>query len=368
MAPFSCENVIVDKCLQCGGIWFDAREIGVFTNSLRKFDLSQIEIAFRPPEREGYHVSLCPRDEETLVEGKHGYNSKVTVHRCNRCKGVWVTAFDTISLIEMVKISQAIEPATRELAKSLLEHDKDIQYWRSLKEAGEQMSRRVPYWRVYMMRYFAVVLPLYDVNPRREVPLMTALLIVLNVMVFLTTSFHVRNFEAMYAVWAMKPAVILEGRQLWTLFSSLFLHAGVLHLLGNMYFLWMFGDNVEDRLGWKRYLLFYLAVGVAADLAYILTKPGSDLPSLGASGAISGLMGAYLVFFPRANVKTLFFTYLVDVPAWVYMLLWFVLQIYWATVYTFIGSGGVAWGAHIGGFIAGALLASAFQNREQAAT
>ena len=148
------------------------------------------------------------------------------------------------------------------------------------------------------------------------------------------------------------------------LVSSMFLHGGWFHLIGNLWFLWIFGNNVEDSMGRLRFVLFYLIVGVAAALAHVAAEPDSALPMVGASGAVSGVMGAYLVLVPRARVKTLlvlivFFT-VVELPAFVYLLYWLALQLFSSAAGA---SSGVAFWAHIGGFLAGALLVPFFRRR-----
>ena len=153
----------------------------------------------------------------------------------------------------------------------------------------------------------------------------------------------------------------------------MFLHGGWAHLLGNMLYLWIFGDNVEDRMGHPRYLVFYLLCGWSASYAHIAAAPTSPLPALGASGAIAGVLGAYITLYPRARVVTLlplgFFATLVQVPAYVFLGLWFVQQFLYGTLSvarTAQTEGGVAWWAHIGGFAAGFLLVWIFQTRPRA--
>jgi membrane associated rhomboid family serine protease len=149
------------------------------------------------------------------------------------------------------------------------------------------------------------------------------------------------------------------------LVTSMFLHGSWMHLIGNMWFLWIFGNNIEDSMGHLRFLLFYLLSGVAAGIAHVAADPASMVPTVGASGAISAIMGAYLVLYPRARVKTLFIIiiliYVVDVPAWVYLLYWFFIQL--ASQATQGAASGVAFLAHIGGFVAGVVLVKLFQNR-----
>jgi membrane associated rhomboid family serine protease len=162
-----------------------------------------------------------------------------------------------------------------------------------------------------------------------------------------------------YNNFAMVPAEILQGEKLYTLFTSLFLHADLFHIGGNMIYLYIFGDNIEDALGHLRFLLFYFICGLAADITHILTiTPSSGLlvPTLGASGAISGVMGAYILLYPKARIETLTLTFVitvVSVPAVYFLGFWFILQL----LYTWLEMGGnVAYWAHIGGFVAGIVL------------
>jgi membrane associated rhomboid family serine protease len=148
----------------------------------------------------------------------------------------------------------------------------------------------------------------------------------------------------------------------------MFLHGGWMHLIGNLWFLWIFGNNVEDSMGHLRFLVFYLLTGLAAATSHVLVDPGSTVPMVGASGAISGVMGAYLVLYPRARVDTLFwlliFIRVVPLPAWVLLGYWIVLQLAGSTVSGAAGGGGVAYAAHIGGFVAGMLLVFPFRNQK----
>ncbi|HPW19013.1 MAG TPA: rhomboid family intramembrane serine protease [Candidatus Aminicenantes bacterium] len=190
---------------------------------------------------------------------------------------------------------------------------------------------------------------------------MTVLLIAANVAVFALQAVGPRGLESSVVRFGAVPYDIAHFRAaggaggvppLLTLLTSMFLHGGLFHLLGNMLYLWIFGNNVEDRLGPFRFILFYLGSGVAAALAHILAQPSSRVPMIGASGAIAGVLGAYAVLFPRARVRTLvFFVGVVRVPAALVLGLWFLLQVLNVGM-----GGGVAWFAHIGGFLAGILL------------
>ena len=212
------------------------------------------------------------------------------------------------------------------------------------------------------------MIPLRDDNPRRSVPYVTYTLIALNVLAFLWELSLGPRLESELSSVAFIPARYwIPGRwgfDLFTIVASMFLHGGLMHIGSNMLYLWIFGDNVEDRLGRFRYLLFYLLCGFAATLAHAAFSPGSRVPAIGASGAIAGVLGAYLILWPHARVMTLipiiFLVTVRELPAILILGLWFVLQLF-----SGVGSlgvrdaqdmGGVAYFAHIGGFVAGMVL------------
>jgi rhomboid family protein len=221
-----------------------------------------------------------------------------------------------------------------------------------------------------------VLIPLKDENPLRWIgfPYVTVALIAACVLAFLwQLSLGPAQERMIYALGAI-PAVVTGERALppglalvaaeLTLITSMFLHGSWLHLGGNMLFLWIFGDNVEDAMGHVRFLVFYLVCGVAAALVHIYFNAGSEIPTVGASGAISGILGAYLVLHPRAEVLTLFFRFFITLPAFVVLGVWIGLQA--LSAYLEAGGeagGGVAWWAHIGGFVVGAILVIPFRRR-----
>lgn len=204
--------------------------------------------------------------------------------------------------------------------------------------------------------------PIRDHNPSGRIPYVTYALMLANIAIFVSYSGLLSDDRAAYLfynTWALVPAQISTGEGITGLFTSMFLHGGWMHLAGNMLFLWIFGDNVEDELGHLRYLGFYLLCGIAAGLAQVVTAPYSMVPMVGASGAIAGVMGGYLLLFPKAKVDILIifivFFRIFPIPAWIVLMVWFGMQ--------FLGGigadpdiGGVAYWAHTGGFVAGLLL------------
>jgi membrane associated rhomboid family serine protease len=228
------------------------------------------------------------------------------------------------------------------------------------------------------------VIPLRDANPIRRTPIVTIALIVANVVAFAyqlgsEASGGGTNVEELFYTFGLVPAELLGawdtgrdvGGETLAVFTSMFLHANLLHIGGNMLYLWIFGNNIEDRIGRLPFVVFYLVGGVAAAAAQIAIDPESDVPMIGASGAVSAVLGAYIVLYPRARILSLvflgFFYQLIEVPSLVVLGLWFVLQLIDG-----IGSlglagaeGGVAFFAHIGGFVAGVALGLLFRGSDR---
>jgi membrane associated rhomboid family serine protease len=223
-----------------------------------------------------------------------------------------------------------------------------------------------------------MVFPLYDDNSdRHSTPWVNYLLIAINILVFVFLQGLGTNERFTYALSTV-PFEIVTGRDVlvptpvplyFTLITSMFMHGGIAHIAGNMLFLWIFGDNVEDRLGHIRYAIFYLVCGLIASLAHVFTtaafasqESGMLVPSLGASGAISGVLGGYLLLHHSRRVTVILFRFLTDVPAWVAIGIWFAFQLISGLGMLGGGSqqGGVAYAAHIGGFVAGLVLIKVF--------
>ena len=209
------------------------------------------------------------------------------------------------------------------------------------------------------------MIPIRDSIPTRRVPIVNYALIGANLLVFLLMWLAGPEQERLVYQFALIPASFSNGIDLGDIsdiFTSMFMHAGIAHIAGNMLYLWIFGDNVEDRLGSFKYLLFYLAGGLVASLTHLLFNPNSQIPTVGASGAIAAVLGAYLVMYPQSRIATFiplgFFMRLAMVPASVVLGFWFILQLF--NGFLSIGAadvGGVAFWAHIGGFVAGVVLA-----------
>lgn len=236
------------------------------------------------------------------------------------------------------------------------------------------------------------MIPLRDENRSQTEPHVTRILLMVNVIVFfvvlLPDFLSVNWLDALFGysssldrailTYGLVPYSVLRGQRLYTLFTSMFLHADLLHLGGNMLFLYVFGDNVEDAFGHGRYLVFYLLSGIAADMVFIWTQLFSGdarallIPSIGASGAIAGVLGAYLILYPRARVLTLVLTwwiYIVPIPAVFFLGFWFVYQLLYGMLTLGVEAvTGIAYWAHIGGFVTGILFGWVWRGRRRVRT
>ena len=208
-----------------------------------------------------------------------------------------------------------------------------------------------------------------DDSAERTVPIVTYILSAANVLFFLV---ELSGGDAFIQQWSVVPRRLTAnpGADLITVFTSMFMHGGWVHLGGNMLYLWIFGDNVEDRFGHAKFALFYLLCGIAATFAQVVVNAGSNIPNLGASGAIAGVLAAYIVLFPRGQVKVLMGRGVVPMPALVVIGLWIVLQFVngIGSITQSAETGGVAYMAHIGGFVAGLVLTFVFGGRRTEVT
>ena len=264
------------------------------------------------------------------------YDSNIILDRCSACGLVWVDRG------EMVKVAQYVKgnPTLERLGHALAEREVERAKYRDRAEEVRTVGRG----RIRVSGFWVGLLPLSDDEETTTIPLVTVLIMVVNIAIFLLFGGSREVLEGLGFI----PESFLAGREPYRIVTSQFLHVGFLHLAGNMLFLWIFGDNVEDRLGKIAFPVAYLVLGSVAALTHALFTAFPDVPAVGASGAVSGVMGCYFVLFPQARVKTVIGYYAVPIPAFVFLSLWFGVQL----VFSLIG-GSVAYGAHIGGFVMG---------------
>jgi membrane associated rhomboid family serine protease len=217
------------------------------------------------------------------------------------------------------------------------------------------------------------MIPLRDVIPSRTTPYITVIIILLNALAWF---FELAVPRELLPAFLQTYGVVPGGFHAATLLTSMFLHGSWMHIIGNMWYLWIFGDNVEDRVGHGRFIVFYLLCGMTAGIAQIVMEPGSMLPTIGASGAIAGVMGAYFVLYPRSRVITLIplfvFWQVIELPAVVLLGFWFLMQLFSAGAVAVTaganGAGGVAFAAHVAGFLVGMAGVFVFKKREDPET
>ncbi|MCD6217135.1 rhomboid family intramembrane serine protease [bacterium] len=237
-----------------------------------------------------------------------------------------------------------------------------------------------------------MLFPYKDDNPTKSFPFVTIIFIGINVVCFLLTGLAGSNeFVRHLYTYGLIPAELFHGQIIntippelieqghhmpevgnlptfATLFTHMFMHGGLAHLIGNIWFLWLFGDNIEDRMGPLKYIFFYLIAGLVAALCHGLTGTSSVIPMIGASGAISGVIGAYIILYPYARIHTIFFIFVffynIKLPAFIFLGLWFIGQVFWGFATLGAEGAGVAFFAHIGGFVAGVLMVKLFIRRK----
>lgn len=206
--------------------------------------------------------------------------------------------------------------------------------------------------------------PVGDETERYTHPIVTYMLIGINSGVFLLEYSDPWTYEIMILHYGFRPRLLLINplQGVFRMLTSMFLHADIMHLFGNMFFLYIFGDNVEDRMGHVKFLIFYIIFGIVADIAHFLIDPVSTIPAIGASGAISGVMGAYVVMFPFSRVRVFYRFFMARLPAIVYLGFWFLLQLLESMLPSYTG---IAYWAHIGGFLAGMVVALFFRKKRR---
>jgi membrane associated rhomboid family serine protease len=349
----SLSGSIIDKCPNCKGIWFDSDE---FINSVRALAENK-EISPQLPQlfksRVVQTVSLfdekdkiCPRCNQKLIKFNYGYDSNVFLDKCTMCQGIWADETEIREIARYLKL----DPRVQEIGKSLIEIN---QTQKDITELGNALSDRSP-----ILAFMPIlILPLGDEIATTKFPKINLSIIGLCVITYIYQFFVTANPIAFIQQFGVIPSQILQREMFYSLFTSMFLHGDFLHLLGNMFFLWIFGDNVEDRFSSLGYIAFYLACGVAANFMHIYFNASSTNPAIGASGAISGIMGAYLIFYPTARIKTLIISRIIQVPAFLWLGTWFLFQLIFGFIYHSAGVSNIAWFAHIGGFVFGGVVA-----------
>jgi membrane associated rhomboid family serine protease len=313
----------VDRCQRCNGLWFDDRELSdAIAHGSELTDPYCIKQSFGEKlEQHQYH---CHRCNQSMQQFHLLKDYQVSVDKCGRCKGIWVDGDEAEQVLAAPKLQAALTRLNEKVcAKS------------------------------WLFQFFTQMPKEYNIKPHRT-PVMTWALLALNILIFVLYGFDDTSTEWVFVHFALDSIAILDGQQWWTLLSYQFLHGGLLHLAGNMYFLWIIGDNLEDALGPWKFLGVYLLCGVVAALVEMLMcyLVDRDLLMVGASGAVAGLFGMYLLWFRHASLTFMFIVWQKKLnPAW-YFAIWAALNIFGLLSEDL----SVAYWAHLGGLAAGIVV------------
>lgn len=345
-------NLDVDVCTNCSGIWFDSGELQVFLRELvKREDITPERTRLFTPrevatiDRSEPDGRVCPKCGLEMKTFNYSYDSNVFVDKCPECEGIWTDRGEVKRLAAYLKT----DPRVAAIGAHVAQRKQFLDDLREMGEMGQQMKRNAS-GAAFMPR---IIMPVGDDLEAERFPFATIGLIVVCIAVFVFEMVGVPDLQDFVNRYGFVASDFFSIG----LVTSMFLHGDFFHIFGNMLFLWIFGDNVEDRLGYKGYVIFYLAAGVAASVLFAVFHLGSTTPCIGASGAISGVMGAYVTFYPHAKVKMLVYGYIIPIPAGIYLTAWFAMQIGYSVIAFRHGDYGVAWLAHVGGFAFGAAAA-----------
>jgi len=311
----------VDSCQSCGGMWFENGELNA---ALSKADNGDDKV--RVEETLGQHLGQstrrcnhcdCSMEHYYLMDG---YQIEVDV--CHRCSGVWIDEHERQKVVQSPMVKQLLADLDAKIS---------VKTW--------------------LFQFLSQMPVEFSLEPKSR-PMITYLLLALNILIFMGYGFNLDATDRVFENFAMQSSELLAGHHPWSLLSHMFLHGDIMHLAGNMYFLYVVGDNLEDALGRMKFLGFYLLCGFAAAAAQIVAEPGSSVYMVGASGAIAGLFGMYLMWFRHASLTFMFVIYQKKLSPMAFFAIWLAFNI----IGLLMAGEGVAYWAHIGGFVAGLVI------------
>lgn len=374
LKPYNYHGLIVGACLRCGGMWFNPGELLPSLEAFARdnyrfpdpnFPLDKPNIV-RNETSEAEKV--CPiMGHGPMRSFTYGPESNVQLDRCASCGRIWADGGEVF----WIATHRVGNVQWQALGAAIAKQGQSVDQWKDVAEVAGTLSERIEririsdllgWYRIKIIQGAALFMNAVfssRFGGRTLIfPGVVLGVIIANAIVFLYQWSFVKPDSFFYDRYGLIPSQILFGKisfgsGYFSFFSSLFLHGGIVHLIGNMFCLLMFGDKVEEELGHWRFSLFYLLCGLAANLTHILIYPYSDLPVIGASGAIAGVLGAYFVLYPHDRIETPFFDRVIYLPAWFPLGGWFLFQL----LYALFGGPdtGIAWSSHIGGFLLGAI-------------
>lgn len=360
-----CKGLLIEQaigdinfysCTNCYGVWIPKGKLDLLLN----FFVKRVEQAKDRSDTEKTKIKVvdlhkeaklkCPVCDIQMFKFNYAYDSNVIIDRCLTCSGIYTDKGEVNKIAEYLKKGENQEQIAKIVFKDM-----------SNKEIAKKEFEDLQGALVSMALGFA--LPLADENPTVKKPVFTISIIAVNALVLLLGFLFVKDYKTYYYTFGLVPLVLMQGKRLFSLLAHLFIHGGLLHLAGNMLFLWIFGDNVEDKLGHIKFILLFLFYGIIASLGHVVLNSSSSIPLVGSSGAIAGIMGSYFFFWPRAKLKILVYgkrrTRII--PAFYFFIFWIILQIFLSIRSPLFGT--VSWQAHIIGFLVGVFTAWILQSK-----
>lgn len=311
----------IDVCRQCGGLWFEKNQVNRMIEEINDGPIGEC-YSHHFGEPQGSTELNCP-DCGSHLEAVHllkDYQTELDI--CRKCDGSWIDKDELTS----------VENSTE------------------LRGALDELNKKVS-WKTYLFQFLTQMPVEYNLKTKSK-SWVNWSLIAINILIFCAYYFNIESFGFVLENFALRPADVNNGQEIWTLLTCVFLHGSVMHLVGNMYFLYIIGDNLEDALGHKKYLMYYLICGIGASLFSLVMSQDPNIPSVGASGAIAGLFGMYLMWFRHASLTFMFVIYQKKLSAVWFFAIWIAINIFGLIVL----QDGVDYGAHIGGFVVGLVI------------
>jgi len=357
-------GVAVAVCRKCGGAFLKYSSLDdIIRDSVSSVDMAEDGDMVHSRENGRQLHRRCPGCGREMTTTRFLEGSDIYIDRCQWCNGVWAdhgelqaaALFARERQRSAVDAQATLEENMRAMGVEIARAVRERQRLQDLADLALHLKGRVSVLTLIMPK---IVLPLRSNESYGGVPPVVSGLVLLNVITLILQWVFVEDMSSFFRTFGLVPARLPDAMGIFTLFSSIFIHAGWCHLAGNMLYLWVFGAAVEGTLGSRRFVLWYLVSGVVASLLYALMNLQVGIPMVGASGAISGVLGMYIVLHPYSDIETLLIDRIVAVPAWLYLAVWVGYQMTMSMVMAATGACcGVAWSAHMGGFFSGAAIA-----------
>lgn len=362
------ETQSIDECPVCGGIWFDEGELHevashlILDNKVNGLSIKEsVNRKIILADKNNQPERKCPKCNIRMTVINYAYNSNVVLDRCVSCGGLWADKNEIEAVARIIKGNPAVDKYADALAGMTAEIEESKRVTEEITSLSSDLMRQ---GSIPLFAWPIIPLPLKDDLPTEKFSKVTFGLIVVNILIFIVQLALVSaKDESYFRLLGVVPFLGFSIDRWYSFFTSMFIHGGWLHVLGNMFYLWLFGNNIEDKIGSIKFIIFYLLCGILGGVVFCIMHHSLNEPGIGASGAISGILGAYLILFPKADLSVLWLGKIRTVPAIFYLLFWMFFQLIYGMVA--LGAKGVAIGywAHIGGFIAGLSLIHFFKRK-----